>query len=118
MGIIAREIASQAGREASVARRKARETLRQKSRTELARHVRTFGWVRDGLGQNFPVWLPWVATFMHVGLLVLFVTVGVRETARIAIAAGVPVQTVVGCALVARRFQFSCAVGSRRLLKP
>jgi len=118
MGPIAREIASQAGREASAARRKARETLRQKSRTELARHVRTFGWVCDGVCQNFPAWLSWTASFVHLGLLVLFATVGVRETVRIAIAAGVPVQTVVGCALVARRFQFSCAVSSRRLLKP
>ena len=107
MGAIAQAIVGQLRRELSAARRKARESLRQKSRTRWGEVVTLYGWTSNG-APRFAQWTSWDAPYIEVGLIVVMRTRGIRAAVRLARAAGIPPSTVTGCALVARRLTQSC----------
>lgn len=108
MGLVAREVTAQVREQDSKARRTAREKLRQKSRTGLAYNVGGFVWRYYAPGIFYSCAIDhrvgYQSTFVTLGLLVLFVTVGIRETARVAIVAGIDPKLVAVCAALANRY--------------
>jgi len=119
-GVVAREVTAQVRKQDSKARRAAREKLRQKSRTNLAYTVGGFVW--RSLAPGRPFYAPMIdhrvgyqSTFVTLGLLVLFATAGIRETARVAIQAGVDPKLVAACAALANRYTRTV---TRRSLAP